>query len=395
MLLSNVNILYLDVFFIKYLNRLTTLYSVAIQNLLSGGLIVDSPIFILAINPGNTSTKIGIFENTKPIIVKNISHSDEELKKFKSIAEQKDFRISHILSEIEKENFDIRTLNCVVGRGGLLKALESGTYIINENMLSDLRRAERGEHASNLGAIIAYEIASKYHMPSYIVDPVAVDEMDDIARISGFVEIERESLLHALNTKAVAKRYASIIGKKYEELRLIVAHLGSGISISAHIGGRMVDVINPRDEGPFSPDRAGGLPALKLAKLCFSGKYDYKTIERRLFGEGGIYSYLGTRDLRKVMEMIDSGDSYAKKIYDAMVYQISNYISYMAPVLLGQIDCIILTGGMANERRLIDDIKRRISFLGKIEVFPGEDELQALAEGAYRVMKEEERVKIY
>ncbi|MGC8926644.1 MAG: butyrate kinase [Myxococcota bacterium] len=357
--------------------------------------MVDMPVFILAINPGNTSTKIGVFENTKPIIIKNISHSDEELKRFKSIAEQKDFRISCILSEIEKEDFDIKTLNCVVGRGGLLKAVESGTYIVNENMLSDLRKAERGEHASNLGGIIAYEIATKYHIPSYIVDPVAVDEMEDIARISGFVEIERESLLHALNTKAVAKRYSAMVSKRYEDLRLIVAHLGSGISISAHIGGRMVDVINPRDEGPFSPDRAGGLPALKLAKLCFSGKYDYKTLERKLFGEGGIYSYLGTRDLRKVMEMIDSNDKKAKMIYDAMVYQISNYIGYMAPVLMGRIDCIILTGGMANEKRLIEDIKKRISFLGKIEVFPGEDELQALAEGAYRVMKHIEQVRVY
>ncbi|MCX7944244.1 MAG: butyrate kinase [Deltaproteobacteria bacterium] len=354
-----------------------------------------TPVFILAINPGNTSTKIGIFEDTKLLFQKNIVHSDEDLNKFSSIISQKDFRLSCILEEIEKTKFDMRTLSCVVGRGGLLRALESGTYLINEKMLSDLRKAERGEHASNLGAIIAYEIASKYNIPSYIVDPVAVDEMDDIARISGFVEIERESLLHALNTKAVAKRYAKKVGRKYEELRLIVAHLGSGISISAHINGRMVDVLNPRDEGPFSPDRAGGLPALQLVKLCFSGKYDFKTLEKKLFGEGGIYSYLGTRDLKKVIEMIDSGDSKAKLVFDAMVYQISNYIGYMAPVLMGKIDCIILTGGMAHERRLTDAICERISFLGNIEIFAGEDELHALAEGAYRVVMDEERVKIY
>lgn len=353
------------------------------------------PIFILAINPGNTSTKIGIFENTKPIFVKSVQHSDEELRKFNTILAQKDFRTECILKEIEHNNFDLKNLNCVVGRGGLLRALQSGTYLVNEKMLSDLRKAERGEHASNLGAIIAYEIASKYQIPSFIVDPVAVDEMDDIARISGFSEIERESLLHALNTKAVAKRYAKKAGRRYEELRLIVAHLGSGISISAHIGGRMVDVLNPRDEGPFSPDRAGGLPTLQLVKLCFSGKYDYKTLEKRLFGEGGIYSYLGTRDLKKVLEMVDAGDKKAKMIFDAMVYQISNYIGYMAPVLRGQIDCIILTGGMANEKRLTDAICERISFLGNIEIFPGEDELQALAEGAYRVMTDEERVLIY
>ena len=356
---------------------------------------METPVFILTINPGNTSTKIGLFENTRPLFVKTIAHNDEELKRFKCIADQKDYRMNEILSEIERERFDLKSLNCVVGRGGLLRPLQSGTYLINEKMLSDLKRAERGEHASNLGAIIAYEIASRYSIPSYIVDPVTVDEMEDVARISGFVELERESLLHALNTKAVAKRYAQSINRSYEELRLIVVHLGSGISLSAHIGGRMVDVVNPRDEGPFSPDRAGGVPSLKLAKLCFSGRYDYKTLEKKLFGEGGIYSYLGTRDLRRVMEMIDSGDQKAKLIYDAMVYQISKYIGYMAPVLMGQIDCIILTGGMANEKRLIEDIKKRVSFLGKIEVFPGEDELQALCEGAYRVLRNIEKVKIY
>jgi len=356
---------------------------------------METPVFILTINPGNTSTKIGLFENTRPLFVKTIVHNDEELKKFKCIADQKDYRMNEILSEIERERFDLKSLNCVVGRGGLLRPLQSGTYLINEKMLWDLKRAERGEHASNLGAIIAYEIASRYSIPSYIVDPVTVDEMEDVARISGFVELERESLLHALNTKAVAKRYAQSINRSYEELRLIVVHLGSGISLSAHIGGRMVDVVNPRDEGPFSPDRAGGVPSLKLAKLCFSGRYDYKTLEKKLFGEGGIYSYLGTRDLRRVMEMIDSGDQKAKLIYDAMVYQISKYIGYMAPVLMGQIDCIILTGGMANEKRLIEDIKKRVSFLGKIEVFPGEDELQALCEGAYRVLRNIEKVKIY
>ena len=356
---------------------------------------METPVFILTINPGNTSTKIGIFENIRPLFVKTIAHNDEELKKFKCIADQKDYRMNEILSEIERERFDLKSLNCVVGRGGLLRPLQSGTYLINEKMLSDLKRAERGEHASNLGAIIAYEIASRYSIPSYIVDPVTVDEMEDVARISGFVELERESLLHALNTKAVAKRYAQSINRSYEELRLIVVHLGSGISLSAHIGGRMVDVVNPRDEGPFSPDRAGGVPSLKLAKLCFSGRYDYKTLEKKLFGEGGIYSYLGTRDLRRVIEMIDLGDQKAKLIYDAMVYQISKYIGYMAPVLMGQIDCIILTGGMANEKRLIEDIKKRVSFLGKIEVFPGEDELQALCEGAYRVLRNIEKVKIY
>jgi len=356
---------------------------------------METPVFILTINPGNTSTKIGLFENTRPLFVKTIAHNDEELKRFKCIADQKDYRMNEILSEIERERFDLKSLNCVVGRGGLLRPLQSGTYLINEKMLSDLKRAERGEHASNLGAIIAYEIANRYSIPSYIVDPVTVDEMEDVARISGFVELERESLLHALNTKAVAKRYAQSINRSYEELRLIVVHLGSGISLSAHIGGRMVDVVNPRDEGPFSPDRAGGVPSLKLAKLCFSGRYDYKTLEKKLFGEGGIYSYLGTRDLRRVIEMIDSGDQKAKLIYDAMVYQISKYIGYMAPVLMGQIDCIILTGGMANEKRLIEDIKKRVSFLGKIEVFTGEDELQALCEGAYRVLRNIEKVKIY
>jgi butyrate kinase len=262
-------------------------------------------------------------------------------------------------------------------------------------MIEDLRTAARGQHASNLGAVIAREIASAAGIPAFIVDPVAVDEMSDIARISGWAGLERESLLHALNHKAVAKRHARSVGKRYGELRLVVAHLGSGISIAAHEYGRMTDVSNPRDEGPFSPDRAGGLPALALARVCFSGKYDYKTIEKSLFGEGGIYSYLGTRDLRKVREMIGAGNARARLVFDAMAYQTAKYIGAMAAALEGRVDAILLTGGMANDGELCAAVSRRVSFIAPVSVYPGEDELSALAEGALRALSGEEAVLEY
>jgi butyrate kinase len=242
---------------------------------------------------------------------------------------------------------------------------------------------------------LAYGIASPAGIPSFIVDPVCVDEMQDVARLSGWAELRRESLLHALNHKAVAKRYAKSVGRPYKDLRLIIAHLGSGISIAAHLDGRIVDVFNPRDEGPFSPDRAGGLPALSLARACFSGKYDFKTMEKNLFGQGGIYSYLGTRDLKKVMEMIAAGDRRAALVFDAMVYQIAKYIGAMATVLEGRVDTIILTGGMAHDKKLCEDVTRKVSFIAPVSVHAGEDELQALAEGALRVLRGEEEAMEY
>ncbi len=350
----------------------------------------------LVINPGSTSTKTAIFENEKLLFKETLRHKDEELSSFDSIASQKDFRKNVILSFVKKNGFDIEKLSSVVGRGGLLKPLKSGTYRVNEKMLKDLTEAKRGEHASNLGGLIAYEIASELNIPAFIVDPVSVDEYGKLAYYSGLKGLERESLSHALNTKAVAKRYAKERGKNYKDLKLIVAHLGSGISVSAHIEGKMIDVTNSMEEGAFSPERAGTVPCVKLAKLCFSGKYDLKDVITMLFKKGGIYSYLGTKDFSKVMDMVNSGNSEAKEVVDAMAYQIAKEIGAMATVLKGKVDAIIFTGGMAYDKYFTDLLKDRTSFISEnIKIYPGEDELQALNEGALRVLNSEEEVMEY
>ncbi len=352
--------------------------------------------YVLSINPGSTSTKFALYEDNTELLKETIRHSYDELKEYSDIFSQKDFRKEKILSFIKAKGFDIKKLSATVGRGGLLKPLKSGTYRVNKKMLEDLKEAKRGEHASNIGAWIAYEIAEPLGIPSYIVDPVSVDEYSKLARYSGLKELERESLSHALNTKAVAKRYAKENGKNYKDLNLIVVHLGSGISVSAHTGGKMVDVTNSMEEGPFSPERSGTVPCMKLAKMCFSGKYQFKDIQKMLFKEGGIYSYLGTKDFKAVMEMVNSRDSYAKEVVDAMIYQISKSVGAMASVLFGKVSAIIITGGMAYEDYLIHELKKRIEFITKnIVVYPGEDELKALAEGALRVLRGEEKEEIY
>ncbi|MCX8094983.1 MAG: butyrate kinase [Caldisericia bacterium] len=351
---------------------------------------------ILVINPGSTSTKIGIFEGEKPLFIEVIRHNSEEIKSFKKIFDQYDFRKNAVLQFLKNKNIDPSTLSCVVGRGGLIKPLASGTYIINEKMIEDLREAKRGEHASNLGAIIAYEIAKPLRIPAFIVDPVVVDEMDDIARISGLKGIERKSIFHALNQKAVARRAAKDLGKRYEDVNLIVAHLGGGISVGAHRKGRVVDVNNALNgDGPFAPERAGGLPTQDLVDLCFSGKYTFEEMKKKLAGEGGLVSHLGTNDAREVEKRILEGDSYAKLVYEAMAYQVAKTIGEMAAVLKGEIDAIVLTGGIAYSEMLTNLIKERISFLGKILIYPGEDEMEALALGALRVLRKEEEPKIY
>ena len=350
---------------------------------------------ILAINPGSTSTKIALFENEREIFYTTISHSAEELSRFKSIMEQKDYRTNLVLKELEEKGVELSSLSAVVGRGGLLKPLESGTYEVNEKMIEDLKRAERGEHASNLGAVIAMEIAKMAGVKAYIVDPVSVDELPKIAKITGMKEIEKPVLSHALNTKAVAKRFAREKGTLYEKLRLIVVHLGSGNSISAHVGGKMVDVTNSMEEGSFGMDRAGGVPCMQLLKLAFSGKYEFKELKRKLFGEGGMYSYLGTKDFRDVEKRIINGDDEAILITDSMIYQIAKDVGAMATVLNGKVDAILITGGLAKSDWLVKNLRRRIEFIAPVHVYPGEDELRALTEGVLRVLKGEEQAKIY
>jgi butyrate kinase len=286
-------------------------------------------------------------------------------------------------------------LAAVAGRGGLLRPLPGGTYVVTPAMLAELRRAERGDHASNLGAPIARALADEAGCEAYIVDPVSVDEWDDVARLSGLAGLERESLSHALNSRAVARRCARERGRAYRELRLVVAHLGSGISVSAHRDGRMVDATNSREEGAFSTERAGGVPVMKLVELCFSGTVDRETVERRLFREGGLYSYMGTRELREVLRRAAAGGRRAALAVDALAYQVAREIGAMATVLEGRVDAVLLTGGMAHAGELVARVERRVGWIAEVRVYPGEGELLALAEGAVRAVRGAEPARAY
>jgi butyrate kinase len=357
--------------------------------------LLSDEFTILAINPGSSSTKIAVYAGERAVLVKNLRHSDVEMEKFRGrpILEQQEFRSAQIKSALAEARIELRTLNAVVGRGGLLPPLASGTYEVNRAMLEALRRARRGEHASNLGAFLANAIAEKAGVIAYVVDPVSVDEWTEVARLSGSAQLPRQALSHALNSKAVAKRFAREKGKAYESLRLIVAHLGSGISVSAHEGGRMVDVTNSREEGAFSTERAGGVPVMQLVELCFSGKYTRSQVEDVLFREGGLYSYLRTKDLGEVERRITSGDEKAALVFAAMAYQIAKEIGAMAAVLRCRVDTILLTGGMAHSERLVSELSNYVKWIAPVTVYPGEDELQALAEGAFRVLRGEEKAR--
>jgi len=351
---------------------------------------------LLIINPGSTSTKIAIFDNEKPVLEQTLRHSNEELAPYATVIDQFEFRKNVILDTLNTNGINISKLSAVVGRGGLLKPMEGGTYKVNEQMLSDLKAAVMGQHASNLGAIIANEIATQLGIPAFIVDPVVVDEMDEIARISGMPEIKRISIFHALNQKAVARRAAADLGKKYEELNLVIAHLGGGISVGAHRKGRIVDVNNALDgEGPFSPERTGGLPVSGLMKLCYSGKYTMDEMKKKITGKGGLVAYLGTNDGREVVKMIEAGDKNAELIYKAMAYQVAKDIGACAAVLEGKVDAVCLTGGLAYDKLLIGWIKEMVEFIGDVRIYPGEDEMIALAEGGLRVLRGEEAAKEY
>jgi butyrate kinase len=352
---------------------------------------------ILAINPGSTSTKFAVYVNERPSLLKNIRHSDAELAAFRGrpILDQQKLRAEQIESALREHGHKIDELHAVVGRGGLLPPLSSGTYCVNDAMLDELRLATRGEHAANLGAWLAHGIAQNAGVAAYIVDPVSVDEWPDVARVSGSALLERQCLSHALNAKAVAKRYARERGARYDSLRLIVAHLGSGISVSAHQEGRMVDVTNSREEGAFSTERSGTVPVMQLVDLCFSGKYSRTDVEALLFREGGLQSYLGTKDLVEVEKRIAGGDQRAKIVFEAMVYQVAKDIGAMATVLRGRVDAVLITGGMAHSERLVAALRERIAWFAPIEVYAGEDELQALVEGVLRVLRGEEPARSF
>lgn len=351
---------------------------------------------VLAINPGSTSTKIAVFDDEKPVFETTLRHPAEDINKFEKIYDQYEFRKSVILDTLSENEINLTKLSAVVGRGGLLKPIPGGTYVVTDRMIEDLKVGILGEHASNLGGILAHEIASGLNIPAFIVDPVVVDEMDDVARISGMPELDRKSIFHALNQKAVARRAGKDLEKPYELLNLVVAHMGGGVSVGIHKGGKVVDVNNALDgEGPFSPERAGGLPVGGLVKMCYSGDYSHGEIKKKLKGKGGLVAYLNTNDGREVSRMIDEGDKKAELVYKAMAYQIAKEIGAGAAVLKGRVDAVVLTGGLAYDNRLVGWIREKVDYLGTVLVYPGEDEMIALAQGALRVLREEEQAKTY
>lgn len=351
---------------------------------------------ILVINPGSTSTKIGVYEDETPVLIETLRHSAEEISRFAKVADQFHFRKDVILAVLKANQVDLNTLDGVVGRGGLFKFIPSGTYAVNDDMVRDVMNPAKGEHASNLGCLIAREIGDELGIPSFIVDPVVVDELSDLARISGMPEIRRVSIFHALNQKAVARRYAKETGRDYRDLNLIVVHMGGGISVGAHEKGRVIDVNNALNgEGPYSPERAGGLPVADLVKLCFSGEYTEAELLRRITGGGGVVAYLGTNNMMEVEERMLAGDEKAKLVFEGMAYQTVKEIGAAAAVLKGQVDQILLTGGIVYSKPMRDLIVGRVKFIAPVSLYPGEDELLALAQGGLRVLNGEEEASVY
>ena len=350
----------------------------------------------LIINPGSTSTKIGVFEDETLLFEETLRHSTEEIGQYATIFDQKDFRKKIITDLLTEKNFDMKSLNMVVGRGGMLKPIPARTYAVTDELLEDLKIGRQGQHASNLGGILAREIGDELGVPSYIVDPVVVDELQTVARYSGVPELPRTSVFHALNQKAVAKRYAKECGKAYESLRLIVVHMGGGVSVGAHIGGRVVDVFNALDgDGAFSPERAGAVPSGALVKMCFSGKYTEKEVYSKIVGKGGFNAYLGTNDMRTVTKMANEGDAHAAEVKEAFLYQVAKDIGSMACVLEGKVDRIIVTGGIAYGAEVIENLKKKAEWIAPFTVYPGEDELLALCQGGLRVLTGEEKAMEY
>jgi len=351
---------------------------------------------LLIINPGSTSTKIGVYEDEKELFEETLRHTNEEIKRYDTIFDQFGFRKELILNILKDKNFDIKTLSAVVGRGGMLKPVEGGTYAVNDDMVEDLKIGVQGPHASNLGGIISKSIGDELGIPSFIVDPVVTDELADVARLSGMPEIPRKSKFHALNQKAVAKRYGKESGKGYENLNLVVVHMGGGVSVGAHDHGKVVDVNNALDgDGPFSPERAGSVPAGDLIKMCFSGDFNESEVYEKVVGKGGFVGYLNTNDVKETIDKMEEGDKECEKIYKAFIYQITKSVGQMAAALKGKVDQIVLTGGIAYSPTLVPDLKANIEWIAPVTVYPGEDELLALAQGAIRVLDGEEEAKVY
>lgn len=352
---------------------------------------------ILAINPGSTSTKIAVFDDHKQLFVTTLRHTSEELAVYEKVADQFQFRKETILKALKDNDIDLNNIIVIVGRGGLVKPIQSGIYEVNEAMIHDLKIGVGGEHASNLGGLIAHDLAQELKgCKAYIADPVVVDELQPVARIAGHPLFERRSIFHALNQKAIAKSYATTIGRSYDDLNLIVAHLGGGVSVGAHCKGKVIDVNNALNgEGPFSPERSGTLPAYDLAKLCFSGEYTLEQIKKIITGEGGTVAHLGTNSFNLVEQKVKEGDPKFTMISDAFAYNVAKAIGSSATVLKGDVDAILLTGGIAYNTRLMDQISEMVRFIAEVKLFPGEDEMQALALNGLAVINGEQQPLVY
>ncbi len=352
---------------------------------------------LLVINPGSTSTKFSLYEEETSLFELTLAHSVEDIADFKNIVDQFHFRRDLIVWELGYRKTDLSRIAAVIGRGGLLKPIESGIYEVNDKMVEDLKAGARGQHASNLGGLIARDIAASLpNARAFIVDPVVVDELQPVARISGHPLIERISIFHALNQKAVARIYSASIGKKYEDLNLVVVHMGGGVSVGAHRKGRVVDVNNALNgDGPFSPERSGGLPAGQLADLCFSGKYTAEDIKSMITGRGGMVAYLGTNNFRDVTRMTQEGNQNAQLIFDAAAYQVGKEVGSMVAVLEGRVDAILITGGLAFQESFVNKIKEMIKTFSKIMVYPGEDEIKSLAYNGLLALNGKIEIKTY
>lgn len=352
---------------------------------------------LLIINPGSTSTKVSLYEDENVLFSQVVKHSVQELQEFKHIIDQYEFRLKHLLDYLKTVECDLSNLSAVMGRGGFLKPLESGVYEVNEHMLHLLRKASNGEHASNLGAVLAYEIANTIPgCKAYIADPVVVDELQDVARISGLPQFPRRSAFHALNHKAMGRKYAAQIGIPYDELNLVIAHLGGGISVAAHRRGKVIDTNQALDGfGPFSPQRAGTMDAGALIRVCYAGIFEQEEIQKMLVGRGGLVAHLGTNDLSSAYKLVQNGDLHARLVLEAMAYGVGKEIGSMLAVLKGKADAVVLTGGMAYNDFIINYITEMIQPMCRVVVLPGEDEMKALAEAGLRVLRKEEKIKVY